>query len=467
MREVRGGGLRWEIGGLSSNFPLLLLSAGLAATLLGLVPHEKADTMIDPRSLEEVDPQVADLIRADTARQNSHIHLIASENFVSRAVMEASGSVFTNKYAEGYPGRRYYEGCEVVDQVEDLARERAKALFGAEHANVQPHSGAQANMAAYFAFLEPGDKVLGMRLDQGGHLTHGSPVNASGELYEFIAYGVDPATELIDMDEVRRLALQHLPKIVLAGYTAYSRVLDYEAFRSIADEIGALLMVDAAHFIGLVAGGAYPNPVPYADFVTATTHKALRGPRGGLILSRQEHAKTIDKAVFPGMQGGGIFSQVAAKAVCFLEASTPEYREYANQIVANARAMVARSIAEGVRVVGGGTDNHMFLADMRSIDEELTGKQAARLLDSVGITCNFNTVPFDPRKPFVGSGIRIGTPAMTTQGMKEAEADETAGLMAEVLRHRQDAPVLEELAGRIRKLASAFPAYPEGFPGHV
>ena len=423
--------------------------------------------MIDPRPLEDVDAQVADLIRADTARQNSHIHLIASENFVSRAVMEASGSVFTNKYAEGYPGRRYYEGCEVVDQVEDLARDRAKALFGADHANVQPHSGAQANMAAYFAFLDHGDKVLGMRLDQGGHLTHGSPVNASGELYEFIAYGVDPDTDLIDMDDVRRLALEHRPKIVLAGYTAYSRVLDYAAFRSIADEIGALLMVDAAHFIGLVAGGAYPNPVPYADLVTATTHKALRGPRGGLILSRAEHAKTIDKAVFPGMQGGGLFNQVAAKAVCFLEASTAEFQEYAVQIVANARAMAGRLRAEGVRVVGGGTDNHMLLADMRSVDEELTGKQAAKLLDSVGITCNFNTVPFDPRKPFIGSGIRIGTPAMTTQGMKEPQADETAGLIAEVLRWRDDPAALVDLESRIRKLAGAFPPYPQGFPGHV
>ena len=423
--------------------------------------------MIDPRPLEAVDAQVADLIRADVARQNSHIHLIASENFVSTAVLEAAGSVFTNKYAEGYPGRRYYEGCAVVDQVEDLARDRAKALFGADHANVQPHSGAQANMAAYFAFLEPGDKVLGMRLDQGGHLTHGSPVNASGELYEFIAYGVDRDTELIDMDDVRRLALEHRPKIVLAGYTAYSRVLDFAAFRSIADEIGALLMVDAAHFIGLVAGGAYPSPVPYADLVTATTHKALRGPRGGLILSRAEHAKAVDKAVFPGMQGGGLFSQVAAKAVCFLEAATPGFQEYAAQVVANARAISARLTTEGVRVVTGGTDNHMLLADLRSIDGALTGKKAARLLDSVGITCNFNTVPFDPRKPFVGSGIRLGTPAMTTQGMKEREADETAGLIAEVLRHREDGSALEELEERIRKLASAFPPYPEGFPGHV
>jgi glycine hydroxymethyltransferase len=423
--------------------------------------------MIDPRPLEEVDAQVADLISADTARQNSHIHLIASENFVSQAVMEVSGSVLTNKYAEGYPGRRYYQGCEIVDQVENLARDRAKALFGAEHANVQPHSGAQANMAAYFAFLQAGDKVLGMRLDQGGHLTHGSSVNASGELYEFIPYGVDAATELIDMSEVRRLAREHRPKIVIAGYSAYSRVLDFEAFRSIADEIGALLMVDAAHFIGLVAGGVFPNPVPYADFVTATTHKALRGPRGGLILSRAEHAQTIDKAVFPGMQGGGLFSQVAAKAVCFLEASSPKYREYAGQVVANAQTMAARLKAEGMRVVAGGTDNHMFLTDMRSIDDELTGKAAAQLLDSVGITANFNSLPFDPRKPWVSSGIRIGTPAMTTQGMKEPEADEAAGLIFEVLRHRDDPLVLEELEGRIRKLAGAFPAYPEGFPGHV
>jgi glycine hydroxymethyltransferase len=423
--------------------------------------------MIDSRPIEDVDAQVADLIRADATRQNSHIHLIASENFVSRAVMEASGSVFTNKYAEGYPGRRYYEGCHNVDEVENLARDRAKALFGAEHANVQPHSGAQANMAAYFAFLEPGDKVLGMRLDQGGHLTHGSPVNASGELYQFIAYGVDPETELIDMEEVRRLALEHRPKIVLAGFTAYSRVLDYEAFRAIADEIDALLMVDAAHFIGLVAGGAYPNPVPYADFVTATTHKALRGPRGGLILSREAHAQTIDKAVFPGTQGGALFNQIAGKAVCFLEASTDEFSDYAHQVVANARAMATRLAAEGIRVVAGGTDNHMLLVDMRSIDEELSGKKAAKLLDSVGVICNFNTVPFDPRKPFIGSGIRIGTPGMTTQGMKEPEADEAARLIAEVLHNRDDAAALEDLERQIRKLAGAFPLYPEDFPGHV
>lgn len=423
--------------------------------------------MTDQRSLEEVDAQVADVISREVERQNATIHLIASENLASRAVMEASGSVFTNKYAEGYPGRRYYEGCEVVDEIEELARQRAKDLFGAEFANVQPHSGAQANMAVYFAFLEPGDKVLGMRLDQGGHLTHGSPVNFSGELYEFVAYGVDRVTERIDMDEVRRLALVHRPKMVLAGYTAYSGLLDYEAFRAIADEIGAIFMVDAAHFIGLVAGGAYPNPAPFADVVTATTHKALRGPRGGMILARAEYGSMLDKAVFPDVQGGGIFNQVAAKAVCYREASTPEFSSYAHQVVANARAMAARVAAEGIRIVAGGTDNHMFLADMRSVDEELTGKQAARLLDGIGLVCNFNTIPFDPRGPFVGSGIRIGTPAMTTQGMGEEEADETAGLIARALQNRHDEVVLKEIAGRVRELAARFPAYPEGFPGHV
>lgn len=423
--------------------------------------------MIDPRSIEDVDAPLAELIRKDLERQNSSVHLIASENFVSLAVMEASGSVLTNKYAEGYPGRRYYGGCEVVDEVEDLARERARSLFGAEYANVQPHSGSQANMAAYFALLEPGDKVLGMRLDQGGHLTHGSPVNFSGQLYEFIAYGVDPDTELIDMSEVRRLALEHRPRLVLAGFTAYSRELDYGAFREIADEIGAVFMVDAAHFIGLVAGGAYPNPVPFADLVTATTHKAMRGPRGGVILAREKFGKRLDKAVFPDIQGGGIFNHVAAKAVCFHEAATADFEVYAHQVVANARALAARLSREGLRVVSGGTDNHMLLADMRSVDGELTGKQAAELLDSLGITCNFNTVPFDPRKPFVGSGLRLGTPAMTTQGMAEQEADEVGGLIAAVLRHREDEVALKEIEETIRDLANRFPPYPKGFPGHV
>ncbi len=423
--------------------------------------------MIDSAPIESVDAEVAGLIRRDLERQNSHIHLIASENFASPAVMAASGSVFTNKYAEGYPGRRYYEGCSVVDEIENLAIERAKSLFEAEHANVQPHSGAQANMGVYLSLLEPGDKVLGMRLDQGGHLTHGSPVNFSGQYYRFVAYGVDPGSEIIDMDEVRRLALEERPKLVLAGYSAYSRHLDYEAFRSIADEIGAIFLVDAAHFIGLVAGGAYPNPVPFADVVTATTHKALRGPRGGMILSTEQYAKQIDKAIFPGGQGGPIISQIAAKAVCFHEAATPAFQAYAAQIVANASAMAEAMMGEGVRVVSGGTDNHLFLVDLRSIDEELTGRDAARFLDGVGITLNFNTIPNDPRPPFRASGLRIGTPAMTTQGMKEEQATEIARLIATALRSRGDDTVVSAVSSRVRELAGQFSPYPADFAGHV
>ncbi len=423
--------------------------------------------MIDSAPIESVDAEVAGLIRRDLERQNSHIHLIASENFASPAVMAASGSVFTNKYAEGYPGRRYYEGCAVVDEIENLAIERAKSLFGAEHANVQPHSGAQANMGVYLSLLEPGDKVLGMRLDQGGHLTHGSPVNFSGQYYRFVAYGVDPGSEIIDMDEVRRLALEERPKLVLAGYSAYSRHLDYEAFRSIADEIGAIFLVDAAHFIGLVAGRAYPNPVPFADVVTATTHKALRGPRGGMILSTEQYAKQIDKAIFPGGQGGPIISQIAAKAVCFHEAATPAFQAYAAQIVANASAMAEAMMGEGVRVVSGGTDNHLFLVDLRSIDEELTGRDAARFLDGVGITLNFNTIPNDPRPPFRASGLRIGTPAMTTQGMKEEQATEIARLIATALRSRGDDTVVSAVSSRVRELAGQFSPYPADFAGHV
>ena len=423
--------------------------------------------MISMDSLEQVDPAIADLIRKDLQRQNTHIHLIASENFASPAVMAASGSVFTNKYAEGYPGRRYYEGCQVVDEMEQLAIDRAKQLFSAEHANVQAHSGAQANMGVYFSLLEPGDRVLGMRLDQGGHLTHGSPVNFSGLYYDFVAYGVDPETELIDMDQVRSLALEHKPKIILAGYSAYSRTLDYEGFRSIADELGAIFMVDAAHFIGLVAGGSYPSPVPHADVVTATTHKALRGPRGGLILSSAAFAKDIDKAVFPNAQGGPIESQIAAKAVSFQEAMQPEFHQYTEQIVANARAMAGSIQEQGVRVVSGGTDNHLFLIDLRSIDEDLTGKEAARLLDQLGITVNFNTIPFDPRPPFRASGLRIGTPAMTTQGMKEEQATEVSALIARALHNRHDESVLNEVAGRAGELASSFSPYPIDFAGHV
>jgi glycine hydroxymethyltransferase len=423
--------------------------------------------MISMTPLEEVDPAIAALIRRDVERQNNSIHLIASENFASPAVMAASGSVFTNKYAEGYPGRRYYQGCEVVDEMESLAIERAKSLFGAAHANVQPHSGAQANMGVYLALLEPGETVLGMRLDQGGHLTHGSPVNFSGNYYRFVAYGVDPASEIIDMDAVRDLALEHRPKIVLAGYSAYSRHLDYAAFRTIADEVGAVFMVDAAHFIGLVAGGTLPNPMEHADIVTATTHKALRGPRGGMILATAEYASLIDKAVFPGGQGGPIENQIAAKAVCFHEAAQPSFSRYTDQIVANAAAMATALAEEGCRIVSGGTDNHLFLVDLRSVDEDLTGREAARLLDRVGITLNYNTIPYDPRPPFHSSGLRIGTPAMTTQGMGEAEADRVARLIAAALRARDDEAALASLEAEIRELARRHPPYPADFSGHV
>ena len=423
--------------------------------------------MIDTRPIEAVDPEIARLIRRDVERQNTHIHLIASENFASPAVMAASGSVFTNKYAEGYPNRRYYEGCQVVDEMESLAIERARALFGAEHANVQAHSGAQANMGVYFSLIKPGDTVLGMRLDQGGHLTHGSPVNFSGLYYNFVAYGVDPETEMIDMAEVERLAKEHRPKVVLAGYSAYSRKLDYEGFRRVADEIDAIFMVDAAHFIGLVAGRAYPNPVPHADVVTATTHKALRGPRGGMILAKSRFASDIDKAIFPNAQGGPIMSQVAAKAVCFQEASTPAFSEYAHQIVSNAQAMARQIQEEGVRVVSGGTDNHLFLIDLRSVDEELTGKEAAGRLDRIGITLNFNTIPNDPRPPYRATGLRIGTPAMTTMGMKEGEAEEIASLIAQALRAGEDEAELSVVEKRVRDLAQTFPPYPADFSGHV
>ena len=423
--------------------------------------------MISMEPIESVDPEVASLIERDLQRQNSQIHLIASENFASPAVMMATGSIFTNKYAEGYPGRRYYEGCEIVDEVETLAIERAKDLFDVEYANVQPHSGAQANAGVYLSLLDPGDTVLGMRLDQGGHLTHGSPVNFSGQYYNFVAYGLDPDTELIDMDDVRRLALEHRPKVVLAGYSAYSDYLDYEAFRSIADEVDAVFMVDAAHFIGLVAGRSYPNPAPYADVVTATTHKALRGPRGGMILGKEEFGKELNKAIFPGGQGGPIMNQIAGKAVCYLEASKPEFRDYTDQIVKNAAAMANRMIDEGVRIVTGGTKNHLFLIDLRSVDEELTGKDAARMLDRIGITLNFNSIPNDPRPPFRTSGLRIGTPAMTTQGMSETEAERTAALIVAALHNHSDADALTVIEKEIRELASSFAPYPASFSGHV
>lgn len=419
------------------------------------------------RRLEDVDPEVASLIGADNRRQRTHVQLIASENFASRAVMEASGSVLTNKYSEGYPGRRYYEGCQIVDEVESLAIARAKALFGAEHANVQGHSGSQVNLSAYFAVLEAGDTILGMRLDQGGHLTHGSPVSFSGKLFDFVSYGVDPDTEIIDMDEVRKLAHRHRPKMIVAGYSAYSRYIDWPLFREIADEVGAVLLADAAHIIGLVAGGAHPSPVPHAHIVTATTHKALRGPRGGLILCTEEYAKAIDRAVFPFGQGGAINNQIAAKAVCFTEAATPEYRSYAQQVVSNATALDAAMTAEGGRTVSGGTDNHLFLYDLRALDEDLTGREAALLLDRLGVTLNRNAIPFDPRSPFITSGLRIGTPAVTTCGMKQEQMVQLGRLIVTTLRQREDEATLRATAAEVAELAAAFPPYPDAFPGHV
>ena len=372
-------------------------------------------------SLNNVDAEISELIDNDLNRQNTHIHLIASENFASKAVMEASGSILTNKYSEGFPGRRYYEGCETVDQIEQLAIDRACELFEADHANVQPHSGSSANMAVYLSILEPGDTVLGMSLDQGGHLTHGSPVNFSGQVYNFVGYGLDEDTELINMETVYNMALEHKPKLIIAGYSSYSQSLDFQKFREIADEVGAHFMVDAAHFIGLVAGKVVDNPTKYADVVTATTHKALRGPRGGIILTREEFAKDIDKNIFPGAQGGALNNQIAAKAVCFKEALTKEYQEYAKQILNNAKALSDSFQEQGLRVISGGTENHIVLVDTRSVDEELTGKEAGILLNDRGVTLNRNAIPFDPRSPFITSGIRMGTPAVTTCGMKENE----------------------------------------------
>ena len=423
--------------------------------------------MPDMRPIEEVDPELAGLIQKEVKRQRSQIHLIASENYISLAMMQASGSVLTNKYSEGYPGRRYYEGCEFIDAVENLAIERAKRLFGAEHANVQAHSGSQANMAAYSAVLEPGDTILGMALDQGGHLTHGSPVNFSGNLFNFVAYGVDQDTEHIDLEEVRRLAKEHQPKMIIAGYSAYSRFIDWGEFRKIADEVGAVFLVDAAHIIGLIAGSAHPNPVPHADIVTATTHKALRGPRGGLILSRAEFAKAIDKSVFPYAQGGPINNQIAAKALCFEQAGRAEFKTYANQIVRNAKVLAGAMDDEGLRVIGGGTENHMFLVDLRSLDPDLTGKEASQFLDQHGVTLNRNAIPFDPRSPFITSGLRLGTPSVTTAGMMQEQMVLLGKLIVEILRKRIDPYSVNLYTGQIRELADAFPAYPEEFPGHA
>jgi glycine hydroxymethyltransferase len=410
-------------------------------------------------ALRATDPEIAGLIMQEITRQNDGIELIASENFVSPAVLEALGSPLTNKYAEGLPGKRYYGGCEIVDQVEQLAIDRAKRLFGAEHANVQPHAGAQANMAVFMAALKPGDTFLGMALSNGGHLTHGSPVNYSGLLYNAKSYGVTDEG-LIDYDEVRAKAREHNPKMIIAGYSAYSRVIDFAAFEAIANEVGALLMVDMAHFAGLVATGVYPSPVPHADFVTTTTHKTLRGPRGGLILCKAEHAKAVDKAVFPGTQGGPLEHVIAAKAVAFKEALEPSFRAYCERVVRNARALSAALVGRGFQVVSGGTDNHLMLVDLRNRGEALTGKVAETALNAAGITVNKNTVPRETQSPFVTSGIRLGTPAVTTRGMNEPEMACIAALIDRVLAAPADAAVIDAVRGEVHELAGAFPLYP-------
>jgi glycine hydroxymethyltransferase len=406
------------------------------------------------------DDEVFALIDREVERQNTTIQLIASENFASPEVLRAAGSVLTNKYSEGYPGKRYYGGNEVIDEVEDVARERAKALFGAPHANVQPHSGANANMGVYLALLDPGDTVLGLRLDQGGHLTHGSPVNASGILYRFVSYGVTASDERIDFDQVRDIARAERPKMIVAGATAYPRIIDPAPFREIADEVGALFMFDAAHVAGLIAGGVHPNPVPFADVVTFTTHKTLRGPRGGCILSRAEHAEKIDKAVFPGSQGGPLDHVIAAKAVAFREASLPSFPEYARAVVANAAALASALAGAGHRLVSGGTDNHLMLLDLRSFDPELSGKKARLALDRAGISLNENTVPDDPRPPYITSGLRIGTPAMTTAGMREPEMALVAELLDRALRAGDDDAALAAVRDDVRTLCSKFEPYP-------
>src|SRR5690606_18149826 len=407
----------------------------------------------------ERDTELFGLIEQELERQRTTLQLIASENFTSPAVLEATGSVLTNKYSEGYPGKRYYGGNQVIDEVEDLARERAKALFGAEHANVQPHSGANANMAVYLALLEPGDTVLGLSLDHGGHLTHGSPANASGQLYRFVSYGVTPSDERLDYDAIRDLALEHRPKMLVAGATAYPRIIDPEPLRAIADEVGALFLFDAAHIAGLVAGGVHPSPVPLADVVTFTTHKTLRGPRSGTILCKAEHAAAIDKAVFPGSQGGPLEHVIAGKAVAFREAAHPSFADYARQIVVNATTLAETLAGEGFRLVSGGTDNHLMLIDLRSFDPDLTGKEAQTLLDRAGITLNRNTIPDDPRSPFVTSGLRIGTPATTTQGMTEPEMRQIGELIARALRHRDDESEVAAVREDVRTLCAKFVPY--------
>ncbi|MBU5131566.1 serine hydroxymethyltransferase [Staphylococcus aureus] len=404
------------------------------------------------------DKVIAEAIEREFQRQNSNIELIASENFVSEAVMEAQGSVLTNKYAEGYPGRRYYGGCEFVDVTESIAIDRAKALFGAEHVNVQPNSGSQANMAVYLVALEMGDTVLGMNLSHGGHLTHGAPVNFSGKFYNFVEYGVDKDTERINYDEVRKLALEHKPKLIVAGASAYSRTIDFKKFKEIADEVNAKLMVDMAHIAGLVAAGLHPNPVEYADFVTTTTHKTLRGPRGGMILCKEEYKKDIDKTIFPGIQGGPLEHVIAAKAVAFGEALENNFKTYQQQVVKNAKVLAEALINEGFRIVSGGTDNHLVAVDVKG-SIGLTGKEAEETLDSVGITCNKNTIPFDQEKPFVTSGIRLGTPAATTRGFDEKAFEEVAKIISLALKNSKDEEKLQQAKERVAKLTAEYPLY--------
>lgn len=408
------------------------------------------------------DLEVEQLLEKEYQRQITGLQLIASENFTSPAVMHAVGSVLTNKYSEGYPGKRYYGGNQVVDSIESLAIDRVKELFGAEHANVQPHSGANANMCVYQAFLNTGDTVLGLSLDHGGHLTHGSPVNASGKLYNFLAYKVTPGDERIDMDQVRDMAHEHRPRMIVAGTTSYPRRIDPEPFKIIADEVGAYFLYDAAHLAGLIAGGVYPNPVPYADAVTFTTHKTLRGPRGGCILSKAEHAAAVDKAVFPGWQGGPLEHVIAGKAVAFREAASPMFKAYAAQVVANASALAEALAENGFRLVSGGTDCHLMVVDLRPFDAELTGKEAQAILDLAGITLNKNTIPDDPRSPFVTSGVRIGTPSVTTQGMCEKEMTTVAALIARALRGRGSESEIATVRAEVAELCAAFPAYPSG-----
>lgn len=408
-------------------------------------------------SLLKQDPEIYEAIQKELERQRNNIELIASENFVSPAVMEAQGSVLTNKYAEGYPGRRYYGGCEFVDVAENLARERAKKLFGAEHANVQPHSGAQANMAVYFTVLEPGDTVLGMNLSHGGHLTHGSPVNFSGIQYNFVSYGVDEENHRIDYDQVLEIAKKTKPKLIVAGASAYPRVIDFQKFRDIADEVGAFLMVDMAHIAGLVATGLHPNPVSYAHFVTTTTHKTLRGPRGGMILCKAEFAKQIDKAIFPGIQGGPLMHTIAAKAVALGEALKPSFKDYMERVVENAKQLAETLKEEGVDIVSGGTDNHLLLVDLRPL--KLTGKVAEKVLDEVGITVNKNTIPFDPESPFVTSGIRIGTPAVTTRGFTKEDMVEVGRIIAYTLKNINNEGALQEARARVSSLVKKYPLY--------